>query len=61
MCSSLSNKKRSSSRHPAGGVPCIKERRDIQLWQIRKQNKDLSKWMMRVVRATKLGAAPPLQ
>ncbi|CAE7301108.1 unnamed protein product [Symbiodinium sp. KB8] len=38
----------------------IQERRDIELWQIRNENKDLAEWMLRVVRVTKLGAAPPL-
>ena len=38
----------------------IRSQRDIELWQVRRQNKDLAEWMLRVVRVTKLGTAPPL-
>ncbi|CAE7326591.1 clpC, partial [Symbiodinium sp. CCMP2456] len=38
----------------------IQERREIELSQIRRQNRDLSDWMLRTVRLTKLGAPPPL-
>ena len=38
----------------------IQSQRDIELWQVRRQNKDLAEWMLRVVRVTKLGTASPL-
>ena len=38
----------------------IQERREIELSQIRRQNRDLSDWMLRTVRLTKLGAPPPI-